>query len=88
LGQAVSRLRESVARGLGRVYGWCYHGAHRERREPGEELDAGGRAWPRCAIPAVRLLVMTMVTVLTAATLGLLGAIAGWGVRRAVEPAA
>jgi hypothetical protein len=31
---------------------------------------------------------MTMVTVLTAATLGLLGGITGWGVRRAVEPAA
>jgi hypothetical protein len=37
---------------------------------------------------AVQLLVICAVTILTAATLGALGGIAGWGVRRAVDPAA
>lgn len=37
--------------------------------------------------PVMEFLVLSGVTVLTAATLGFLGGIAGWGVRRAVEPA-
>jgi hypothetical protein len=36
--------------------------------------------------PGLGFLVMAAITVATAATLGLLGGIAGWGVRRAVEP--
>jgi hypothetical protein len=40
------------------------------------------------ALAAVQLLVICAVTVLAAATLGGLGGIAGWGVRRAVDPAA
>ncbi len=36
--------------------------------------------------PWAGFLVMAAITVATAATLGLLGGIAGWGVRRAVEP--
>ena len=35
---------------------------------------------------AVHILVICGVTVATAATLGGLGGIAGWGVRRAVDP--
>jgi hypothetical protein len=38
--------------------------------------------------PLFRFLVMAAIAVATAATLGLLGGIAGWGVRRSVEPAA
>jgi hypothetical protein len=38
--------------------------------------------------PAVQFLMVSVVTVLTAATLVLLGGIAGWGVRRTVDPAA
>ena len=48
------------------------------------ELEPVGTMIPA----AVALLVICAVTVLTAATLGALGGIAGWGVRRAVDPAA
>ena len=36
----------------------------------------------------LRFLFMAVIAALTAGTLGLLGGIAGWGVRRSVEPAA
>ncbi len=42
----------------------------------------------RTVSPAVQLVVLCGVMVATAATLGALGGILGWGVRRAVEPAA
>lgn len=58
-------------------------------------LMSQGLAWalrlePRgtMVLAAAQLLVVCAVTVMTAATLGGLGGIAGWGVRRAVDPAA